>query len=456
MFHRGRSAGRFLWSATVTSLVIVGLASCGESVVQLGESDVVELRISPDSGELGIGRTMRIRALPLDESGALLTAQRVEWRSDDPTVATVDEGGLATGVGPGVAEITATIGSFEAVAELTVALPPALALSESTLAFTTVDGAIEPASAPVAVTNAGDFDLVGLAVDSVVYGAGATGWLNATLQASAAPTSLVVEVISFAVTELGTYEADIWISGSDADDSPAMVHVTLDFTEPVTVGIPASIEIDSGDGQEAVVGMITPTAPTVLVLDEHGDPVSSVTVEFAASGGGSVGAGTTLTNASGLASTIWRMSAEGVAMGDDGTFANELTATVQGTSLEVTFTGTGVYSFEEHVDPLWTQQGCAGCHGGFSGLFLNGTPAANYTELYNVVPVCDGGLGGSYRLVSPAGGTEASEDFSILMRFVDAGLATIGGCADSAPAMIMDDAAVQIIRAWIRNGAPFN
>jgi hypothetical protein len=266
----------------------------------------------------------------------------------------------------------------------------------------------------------------------------------------------VVEVVPFAVADLGEYEADIWIAGFDADDSPSAVHVTLDFSEPVTTGIPASIEIESGDFQEAIVGAIAPAAPTVLVLDEHGDPVSSVTVEFAASGGGSVGAGTTLTNASGLAATIWTMSDDGVAMSDDGTFANELTATVQGTSLEVSFTGSGIYSYRTHVDPLWAQGGCTGCHGGASGLFLDGnTPEANYTELYNVVPVCDGGLGAAYRVVSPAGGTAASEDFSILMRFVDSGLPAIGNCAPPPP-MTMVESAVQIIRAWIRNGAPVN
>lgn len=456
MSHRGRSAGGILCSATIASLGILGLASCGDSVVQLGEGDVVRLRISPDSAELGIGRTMRIRALPLDGTGALITTQRVEWTSVDPTVATVDENGFATGVGSGTAEITATVSSFEAVAELTVALPPALALAEQTLSFATVDGAIEPASASVSVTNEGDFDLVGLTVDSVVYEAGATGWLTATLEGATAPTALVVEVVPFAVADLGEYEADIWIAGFDADDSPATVHVTLDFTEPVTAGIPASIEIESGDGQEAIVGAIAPAAPTVVVRDAHGDPVSSVTVEFAASGGGSVGAGTTLTNAGGLASTIWTMSDEGVAMSDDGTFANELTATVQGTSLEVSFTGSGIYSFEAHVDPLWAQEGCTGCHGLASGLTLSGTAAANYTEIYNVVPVCDGGLGGQYRVVSPAGGTAASEDFSILMRFADPGLSTIGGCAGAADAMTMDASAVQILRAWVRNGAPFN
>lgn len=455
MFHRARSAGRIVFSATVASLGILGLASCGESVVQLGDQNVVALRVSPDSAELGIGRTMRIRAFPLDETGALLSTRTVEWSSNDAAVATVDESGVVTGVGSGNAEITATIASFVAVAELTVALPPALALAETSVSFSTVGGAVEPESAPIAITNEGDFDLVGLAVDSVVYGAGASGWLTTTLQSGAAPTDLVIEVLPFAIADLGTYEADIWLSGSDADNSPATVHVTYDFTEAVTVGVPATIEIQAGEGQEGIIGAITPTAPTVIVRDAHGDPVSSVTVEFVASGGGSVGASTTLTNASGLASTVWRMGAE-AAVSTDGTFANGLTATVQGTALQASFSGEGIYSFETHVNPLWAQQGCTGCHGNFSGLTLSGTSAANYTELFNVVPVCDAGLDAAYRRVSPAGGTAASEDLSILMRFVDAGLATIGTCADFAPAMIMDDPAVQIIRAWVRNGAPFN
>jgi hypothetical protein len=146
----------------------------------------------------------------------------------------------------------------------------------------------------------------------------------------------------------------------------------------------------------------------------------------------------------------------GAPVASDGTFQNTLTATVQGTAFSTAFTGFAIYSYEQDVDPLWAPS-CTGCHGTASGLTLSGTSNANYAELVTEPLVCDVTLPAGYRRVSTGGGVDAADDLSILMRMVDPALGLIGTCDTRMPnASGMSPAAIAIIRAWIRNGAPDN
>jgi hypothetical protein len=132
---------------------------------------------------------------------------------------------------------------------------------------------------------------------------------------------------------------------------------------------------------------------------------------------------------------------------------------VQGTAFSTAFTGFAIYSYEQDVDPLWAPGGCTGgCHGTASGLTLSATSSvANYAELVTEPLVCDVTLPAGYRRVSTSGGVDAADDLSILMRMVDPALGLIGTCDTRMPnASGMSPAAIAIIRAWIRNGAPDN
>ena len=98
-----------------------------------------------------------------------------------------------------------------------------------------------------------------------------------------------------------------------------------------------TMTIDDGDGQTAVAGTEVATAPSVLVTDDSGNPVSGLTVTFAVtSGGGSVTGATASTGDDGIATVeSWTLGAD--------VGANTLTATCAGVSgSPVTFTATGV------------------------------------------------------------------------------------------------------------------
>jgi hypothetical protein len=105
-----------------------------------------------------------------------------------------------------------------------------------------------------------------------------------------------------------------------------------------TPGPPASVVVQAGDLQSALVGYPVNFNPAVLVRDASNIPSASVQVTFAvASGGGSVSGGTVMTGSDGVATVGgWTV---GTSPG-----TNTLTATVTGSGISgnpLTFTATG-------------------------------------------------------------------------------------------------------------------
>ena len=95
------------------------------------------------------------------------------------------------------------------------------------------------------------------------------------------------------------------------------------FTAEGVVGPASSIEVVSGDGQEAAPGEAVPDSLVVLVTDASGNPVQDVVVDWeVTAGGGSVSPTSTVTNVTGDTEASWTL---GVAAGP-----NEARATVQG------------------------------------------------------------------------------------------------------------------------------
>lgn len=81
---------------------------------------VVEIRIAPAAASLLIGATREFVVTPRDSYGNIVTGHPFTWATTAPTVATVSEAGLVTGVGAGIAMITATLEGHVARAEVTV------------------------------------------------------------------------------------------------------------------------------------------------------------------------------------------------------------------------------------------------------------------------------------------------------------------------------------------------
>jgi adhesin/invasin len=104
------------------------------------------------------------------------------------------------------------------------------------------------------------------------------------------------------------------------------------FNATAVAGPATSIAVSAGNNQQAQVGQAVPIAPSVVVRDQFGNPVSGVTVTFAVAGGGGGGGGGSITgaaqttNASGLATVgSWTL---GTTLG-----VNQLTATAAGSNI---------------------------------------------------------------------------------------------------------------------------
>ena len=117
-----------------------------------------------------------------------------------------------------------------------------------------------------------------------------------------------------------------------------------------------SLLIVSGDGQQAIVGHELPAPLVVQVLDAKGRPVKGQIVNFrVVAGGGSVYAGSSLTNATGNAQDYWTMGPEPgpatleVRAVDPTTGAKEIFATFSATAVLETFTLTVSTGLGGHV-----------------------------------------------------------------------------------------------------------
>jgi hypothetical protein len=245
-------------------------------------------------------------------------------------------------------------------------------------------------------------------------------------------------------------------AGAGLSGNPATITASAD------ADVPASIAIDTGNNQTAVTGTNVTFAPTVVVSDQFTNLVPGATVTFSASGSGTVGSASAATDTDGVASTTWSVNVGGHALSATGTFQNTLTATVQGTAIGTSFTGFAIYSYVTHVDPIWSTNApgaCTGCHtgAGFSGLTLSGGVAVSYPELVTEDLTCDLTLGALYRRVTTAGGISAADTYSVLMRLADPSLPAEGTCGDGGSHTTKLNATnVEIVKAWIRNGAPNN
>ncbi|HTY06289.1 MAG TPA: Ig-like domain-containing protein [Gemmatimonadales bacterium] len=107
------------------------------------------------------------------------------------------------------------------------------------------------------------------------------------------------------------------------------------FVVTASAGVATTAAKNGGDAQTHAAGGAVDTAPSVIVKDAFGNPVSGVTVTFAVTGGGgSLTGGTPITNAAGVAAVgSWQL---GSLPGP-----NSLSATVSGLPV-LTFTATAV------------------------------------------------------------------------------------------------------------------
>jgi hypothetical protein len=169
----------------------------------------------------------------------------------------------------------------------------AVAATPSRLIKVSGDGQSAPAGFQLADS------LVVRLVDQNDNGVGgrAVTWVVSAGEGSVDPVNSITTPQGFAVTRWtmpagsGTFSIDAVFSGVDP----------VSFTGHATSDVPTKIEMVDGDHQSASVGAQLPAPLRVKVTDGNGNPVENVAVTWTANTGGSVGATSTGTDASGIA-----------------------------------------------------------------------------------------------------------------------------------------------------------
>src|SRR5262249_35855229 len=117
----GERRGRRLavWMAAVV------VAGCASEATDVGTSANVEsVSITPASTTLSVGAQTPLHALVQDPSGRTITGTDVIWSVQSPSVATVSNAGVVTGVALGSTQVAASVNGKSGTATITVEKTP--------------------------------------------------------------------------------------------------------------------------------------------------------------------------------------------------------------------------------------------------------------------------------------------------------------------------------------------
>jgi uncharacterized protein YjdB len=243
----GVVTGHLVGSTSVTAQA--GSASVAVAVtVTAGSLSTVV--VAPGADTIIVGGTAQFTALGRDIGGNDLGSQTASWRSSDPSIASVDASGLATGHLPGDVTLTGRVSGVSGTATLTVT-PDATAGADSVLVVT-------PDS--VSVVSGSSSRLVA----SVVRSDGGSSVLSAVTWTSRDSTVASIDADgSVTGSKVGTTYAVASAAGLDPDSA----RVTVRAGAPASIVIdPDSVEVPAGAEEEL----------SATVTDANGNVVDAV------------------------------------------------------------------------------------------------------------------------------------------------------------------------------------
>lgn len=259
----GRHVRTFMQNHSARWIACLGacaplLLSCDS--VSVTSVAVASVDVVPAAVELVTGQSAQLSALAMDGSGAQLSVSSVEWTAEPSEIVQVDASGRVTALAPGTATISAITSGVVGRATVAVGVPGLLALSTSTLRFDGVAGQPSPTPQVIQVGE-GDGGVVMDLGTEIRYGAGASGWLQATLSSDRAPATVTVRASTGSLAP-GSYSATVDVTSSSATNSPMRIEVDFVVARPLPVILlsPTALSFDgsatksaqvtnSGDGQ---------------------------------------------------------------------------------------------------------------------------------------------------------------------------------------------------------------
>lgn len=207
------------------------------NVTDAGEDSLTGLTVADVSYGSGATGWLSARLTQTDAPATLVLRPNTTALAPGSYTATVTIAGSVT---TGTQQVTVTF---------TLLRPAVITLANSSAGFTAQQNAPIPSQQSIEITNTGEAPLTGLAVGSIAYSSGASGWLGASLSQTSAPAFLVLQVNTTGLAP-GSYSATVPVTSTAPGVAPASVTVTYTITaapQPPTISVsPTSLTISAG------------------------------------------------------------------------------------------------------------------------------------------------------------------------------------------------------------------
>lgn len=239
------------------------LIKVNEPIVTISVYNVL---VSPSTVELTVGETFQLSA-NVEPSNA--DDQKVNWISNDPSIATVDDNGLVTAVGNGEIDVTAISndGGYQANVLVTVTgALPIINVYHVIVAPTLIDlnvGESQQLTATVEPSNATDQSVEWISNDTSIATVDANGMVTAVGKG---------EIDVTAITSDGGYQASATINvASETDEIDVYNVVVAPSTVSLNLGqsIQLSAAIEPENATNSNVSWIS-NDPSIAIIDDTG------------------------------------------------------------------------------------------------------------------------------------------------------------------------------------------
>ena len=157
------------WTSVVAVLLTTSSA-CGDDPLEVQPR---LLSITPEAGLIvGVGETSRFELEALGDGGVAVSSAGAVWSTADPSVVSIGEDGLATGVSAGTTSISVELGGLTVTASVEVYVPPEVAEYLPGVSYFGRRDYVEyiPGELPVVISAGHGGDLVPAEIPDRTYG----------------------------------------------------------------------------------------------------------------------------------------------------------------------------------------------------------------------------------------------------------------------------------------------
>jgi uncharacterized protein YjdB len=126
--NAGRVTAR---GAGTTQITATSEGITGSATVTVSEAALASLHVTPSDPRVGVGQSVTLTAVLMDERGQEVTGRSIAWSTANAEIATVTADGRVSGVSPGTTAIRATANGVTGEAGVTVTPGPARTMTVS-------------------------------------------------------------------------------------------------------------------------------------------------------------------------------------------------------------------------------------------------------------------------------------------------------------------------------------